>query len=115
MLIRVITLLLLCAGRSSAHESMLSLDEALLVIKNSLNDQIRHTETGSPECFIDADESCPLDLMASDISTLVYPGGKSRCIFSDSTPFRFQVVRGNSKKVIVYFQGGGAWYLYLEF
>ena len=31
-----------------------------------------------------------------------------RCIFSDSTPFAFQIIPGDSDKLLFYFQGGGA-------
>eukprot|EP00604_Paraphysomonas_vestita_P003633 CAMPEP_0174820236 /NCGR_PEP_ID=MMETSP1107-20130205/3928_1 /TAXON_ID=36770 /ORGANISM="Paraphysomonas vestita, Strain GFlagA" /LENGTH=376 /DNA_ID=CAMNT_0016035169 /DNA_START=214 /DNA_END=1344 /DNA_ORIENTATION=+ len=46
--------------------------------------------------------------MPKDQTTLVLPGGNTRCIFSTSTPFAFQVVPGSSDKVLLYFQGGGA-------
>jgi len=46
--------------------------------------------------------------MTKDKSTLVLPGGETRCIFSTSTPFAFQVIPGDTDKVLVYFQGGGA-------
>lgn len=46
--------------------------------------------------------------MAADETTLVYPGGDTRCIFSDSTPFAFQVVPGDGDKLLFYLQGGGA-------
>jgi hypothetical protein len=36
------------------------------------------------------------------------PGGNTRCIFSTSTPFAFQVIPGATDKVLLYFQGGGA-------
>jgi len=46
--------------------------------------------------------------MTNDISTLVFPGGDTRCIFSYSTPYAFQVIPGSSDKLLFYFQGGGA-------
>jgi hypothetical protein len=62
--------------------------------------------------------------MPKDETTLVLPGGTTRCIFSTSTPFgrtlvfflfltsqmsvAFQVIPGASDKVLLYFQGGGA-------
>eukprot|EP00981_Chlorochromonas_danica_P003179 scaffold633_cov288-Ochromonas_danica.AAC.14 len=46
--------------------------------------------------------------MTKDSSTLVLPGGETRCIFSYSTPFAFQVIPGDTDKLLFYFQGGGA-------
>jgi hypothetical protein len=42
-------------------------------------------------CTVSATESCSISKMTKDKSTLVLPGGETRCIFSDSTPFAFQV------------------------
>lgn len=61
-----------------------------------------------PKCTISSDESCDVENMADDTSTLVYPGGDTRCIFSDSGDYAFQVWPGASDKLMVYFQGGGA-------
>ena len=52
-------------------------------------------------------EGCSLDSLPSTSSSLVLPGGDTRCIFSYSTPFAFQVYRGDSDKLLFYFQGGG--------
>lgn len=41
-------------------------------------------------------------------SVLVFPGGETRCIFSYSSAFAFQVWPGSRDNVLVYFQGGGA-------
>eukprot|EP00604_Paraphysomonas_vestita_P002025 CAMPEP_0174820430 /NCGR_PEP_ID=MMETSP1107-20130205/4264_1 /TAXON_ID=36770 /ORGANISM="Paraphysomonas vestita, Strain GFlagA" /LENGTH=386 /DNA_ID=CAMNT_0016035773 /DNA_START=126 /DNA_END=1286 /DNA_ORIENTATION=- len=46
--------------------------------------------------------------LPKDQSTLVLPGGETRCIFSTSTPFAFQVIPGDTDKLLLYFQGGGA-------
>lgn len=87
-------------------------------------------------CNVTATESCSLNNMPQDQSTLVLPGGNTRCIYSTSTPFgilyfflfylfnsslwlililfilliftAFQVVPGSSDNVLLYFQGGGA-------
>lgn len=55
-------------------------------------------------------EKCALESLPSTpgSSSLVLPGGETRCIFSTSTPFAFQVYRGDSDKLLFYFQGGGA-------
>lgn len=39
---------------------------------------------------------------------MVYPGGKARCIFSDSPDYGFQVVPRDRDKVLLFFEGGGA-------
>ena len=53
-------------------------------------------------------EACPLNSLPATGSSLVLPGGETRCIFSYSTPFAFQVYRGDKDKLLFYFQGGGA-------
>jgi len=59
-------------------------------------------------CTITSTESCDLNEMTVDQSILVLPGGETRCIFSYSTPYAFQVIPGVKDKVLFYFQGGGA-------
>ncbi|GMH51029.1 hypothetical protein TrRE_jg5377 [Triparma retinervis] len=61
-----------------------------------------------PKCTISEDEDCGIEEFAGDTSTLVYPGGDTRCIFSDSGDYAFQVWPGASDKLMIYFQGGGA-------
>jgi hypothetical protein len=64
--------------------------------------------TANKCCTISDTESCSLAGMTKDQSILVLPGGETRCIFSTSTPFAFQVIPGASDKLLFYFQGGGA-------
>jgi len=59
-------------------------------------------------CTVSATESCSIKNFAKDVSTLVLPGGETRCITSTSTPFAFQVIPGDSDKLLFYLQGGGA-------
>lgn len=59
-------------------------------------------------CNVTSSQSCPIDAFKRDESALVFPGGKTRCIFSYSTPFAFQVIPGDTDKLLFYFQGGGA-------
>lgn len=59
-------------------------------------------------CDLGAGEGCPLSKMPRDTSTVVRPGGKTRCISTKGTPYQFQVIRGDADKVLVYFQGGGS-------
>ena len=59
-------------------------------------------------CNLSDSESCDMTALATKKSTLVLPGGKTRCIFDSSTPYAFQVYPGASDKLLVNFQGGGA-------
>jgi hypothetical protein len=59
-------------------------------------------------CNITNSEGCSISGFPKDKTTLVLPGGETQCIFSDSTPFAFQVIPGDSDKLLFYFQGGGA-------
>jgi hypothetical protein len=59
-------------------------------------------------CIVGDESPCDLSSFTKDRSTVVYPGGDTRCIFSSSTPFGFQVIRGDSDKLLFDFQGGGA-------
>jgi len=43
-------------------------------------------------CNITSTETCSIKSMTKDKTTLVLPGGNTRCIFSDSTPYAFQVI-----------------------
>jgi hypothetical protein len=52
--------------------------------------------TGVNCCTVDSGESCPLPSMPKDETTLVIPGGETRCIYSYSTPFAFQVRAGGA-------------------
>lgn len=46
---------------------------------------------GNTCCTVSATESCSVKTFAKDVTTLVLPGGETRCITSTSTPFAFQV------------------------
>jgi len=59
-------------------------------------------------CNVTSTQSCAVTSFPKDQTTLVLPGGETRCIYSTSTPFAFQVIPGSSDKVLLYFQGGGA-------
>lgn len=81
-------------------------DRAAKVIKSSF--PIRSAVAPGYSCELSVDESCDISDMPADQSTIVSPGGMTRCIYSTSTPYSFQVVPGNTEKLLVYFQGGGA-------
>mmetsp|Transcript_29144 Transcript_29144/g.37599 ORF Transcript_29144/g.37599 Transcript_29144/m.37599 type:complete len:443 (-) Transcript_29144:229-1557(-) len=83
--------------------ALLTVQADLLAQKNLLlgsNDTI-------DECHL-SESDCNLSDLSDDHTTLIYTGGKTQCIYEDSTPYSFQVVRGDPKKVLFYFQGGGA-------
>jgi hypothetical protein len=64
---------------------------------------------GNDACVMDAGESCSItDFQTGGKSTVVSPGGETRCIFSYSSDYKFQVWPGSSEKLLIYFQGGGA-------
>ena len=41
-------------------------------------------------------------------TSMIFPGGNTRCLKSYSTPYAFQVHKGSKSKVLFYFQGGGS-------
>lgn len=59
-------------------------------------------------CNVTSSNTCGINTFPKDQTTLVLPGGQTRCIYSYSTPFAFQVIPGDSDKLLFYFQGGGA-------
>jgi hypothetical protein len=59
-------------------------------------------------CIVSDSESCPISEMSRDQNVVVYPGGETRCIFSTSSDFGFQVIPGDDDKLLIFFQGGGA-------
>ncbi|TMW62134.1 hypothetical protein Poli38472_009627 [Pythium oligandrum] len=79
---------------------------------------------GDEVCVVSADNACPLDKLTPskvDSSTLIYPGGKTRCAFDDfkdpvtgfstNATYFFQVFPTEKKdksKLMLYLQGGGA-------
>jgi hypothetical protein len=102
------TLILACIA---AIASALSEQEAYATIRSSFAEQqrvdARSLCSANTCCNITTSEACPLSDMKKDSTTLVLPGGNTRCIFSDSSPFAFQVIPGDSDKLLFYFQGGG--------
>jgi len=67
------------------------------------------SSVGASVCKLDGDSTrCPITSMPKGETSLVQPGGSTRCIFQDSSPFQFQVVPGATDKLLFYFQGGGA-------
>jgi len=62
-----------------------------------------------PCCFLqNSTDGCAFTDFTTESSTLVFPGGKTKCIFGDSSDYAFQVWPGDNDKILIYFQGGGA-------
>mmetsp|Transcript_74173 Transcript_74173/g.241190 ORF Transcript_74173/g.241190 Transcript_74173/m.241190 type:complete len:642 (+) Transcript_74173:77-2002(+) len=59
-------------------------------------------------CSIDGNERCPLSRMHKDKPALIFPGGMSRCLSDTDQLFAFRVYPGDSDKLYLDFQGGGA-------
>lgn len=102
----------LVATAALAVVDSLSYDEAVKNIQANLKEEYPSSAEGLCDsytcCNVTSAESCDLKSMPKDETTLVLPGGETRCIFSYSTPYAFQVVPGNSDQLLFYFQGGGA-------
>ena len=43
-------------------------------------------------CTLSNTESCSISNFVRDTATMILPGGNTRCIYSDSTPFAFEVM-----------------------
>ena len=85
------------------------LDDAVKTLrKAAVEEAAWSVDESASECYLSSSEPCLLADMPEGASTLVYTGGDTQCIFEDSTPYRFQVVRGDPGKLVLYFQGGGA-------
>jgi hypothetical protein len=92
-------------------DSILSMDNAARLIHTELANQASGYGLGEDsyaKCTMGGSQACPLSDMAKDETTVVDPGGETRCISADSGPFGFQVIPGDSDKLMIYFQGGGA-------
>ena len=110
-------LLILCnVSTIFCEESIILANEqdAFNVIHNYLNESVtaripREICEHFDCCTMSNTESCSMDKLAeSRRSTIVMPGGKTRCILVSSTPYGFQVVPGDKDKIVVFFGGGGA-------
>jgi hypothetical protein len=109
MFIPQISLLLACLGlriQASDYDAAVGVIQSYIKSLNDVGSQ--SLCEGYTCCNISATETCSIRSMVKDETTLVLPGGETRCIFSTSTPFAFQVIPGDSDKLLFYFQGGGA-------
>ncbi len=67
------------------------------VVANTIHKYVDSYSTSSSaatlSCTVSGSNACPLTDMPKDQTTLVLPGGETRCIYSYSSPFKFQVKR----------------------
>ena len=81
------------AGAAPSHDAK-TLDAATALIKASLAEQMEARIAASKDaasCTITDDEPCDLSSLTRDATTVVYPGGETRCISENTTPYGFQV------------------------
>ena len=90
--------LLPCAAALSSEGQ-----HAFDVIKGSLRVKNASKETYA-SCDMSSSETCQIAQMDTTRSTLVNPGGETRCIFSNTGPYTFQVWPGAKDKLLLYFQ-----------
>jgi len=59
-------------------------------------------------CRMQAGADCPMSTMRTDESSMVYPGGATRCLSNTRPEYAFQVVPRSKSKLLLLFDGGGA-------
>mmetsp|Transcript_82870 Transcript_82870/g.215913 ORF Transcript_82870/g.215913 Transcript_82870/m.215913 type:complete len:680 (+) Transcript_82870:87-2126(+) len=59
-------------------------------------------------CSVTSTERCPMSDMPRDIPSLVFPGGVTRCLSDTDKLYAFRVYPGDTDKLYLDFQGGGA-------
>ena len=100
----------LLVGASAALDDASVADAAHATIREHLAEREANAPSADEHdsCTITSEEDCALHSMTTERSTLVYPGGASRCI-AERSPFAFMVTPGaDLSKLLIYFQGGGA-------
>lgn len=108
------SLLLVTSTLAAASAFPKTVGDANDIIRDHVNSYTSDVEIGKTLCekytccTVTATNSCELSTMPRDQTTLVLPGGESRCIYSYSTPFAFQVIPGDKDKVLMYFQGNNS-------
>ena len=90
----------------SGQAKYILFDEAAQRIQDSL--KLDEVSLDNPTCTLSDTETCDLSTFTKDSTSLIYPGGSTRCIFSDSTDYAIQIIPGATDKLLFYFQAGGA-------
>jgi len=99
------------AGRSETLE-----DIAAALRRNPAWNPLARLFAPASECRMDDDGGCPLRRMRPGAVVDVYPGqGSGAACINSSRPFYFQVRRGATDKLLLYFQGGGACWDHLSY
>jgi len=93
-------------ANSSGTDEAIDVIRATFEERESIDPELNQTDT--PKCRLGATEKCPMSKMPRHVSNLIVPGGASRCIYASSTEYQFQVIPGDTDKLLFYFQGGGA-------
>ncbi len=87
MLINLLFAVLLSASAVFADEAAGALQEAADYVKSL--DEFDHE--WKHECHMAIGEACDIRNFPKDETTMVFPGGETRCIFSNTPNFAFQV------------------------
>lgn len=98
-------------NHEGVHVPKLSAITALLLnyMKRKPICYVFHPPSGIPNCTMNDQEKCTLTSMSrASPSTMVYPGGKTRCLNNSFPEFAFQVFPGDRDKLYILFDGGGA-------
>lgn len=101
------TCLILTLSVDALAGSDLTWDAAAASIRTHLASENARRASQYRSCTLSAHEDCAISRMPADETTVVLPGGGTRCI-STKNPYGFQVIPGHIDKLLFYFQGGGA-------
>mmetsp|Transcript_13268 Transcript_13268/g.41916 ORF Transcript_13268/g.41916 Transcript_13268/m.41916 type:complete len:459 (-) Transcript_13268:38-1414(-) len=104
----LLPLLLLALPAASLRRSELQRAERGL---RPLRYQSPPPEPKHARCKVSPTQACPVESLATNQITMVYPDpnvSKTRCLLSQHKEFAFQVVPRNPRKLLLYFEGGGA-------
>ena len=113
-LLALVSLYVVSSSFDVGRTAPMSLADAYSVIKeyiqeySGLSPAGAYCELNHDKCctIAESKSGCSLGDFADDVTSIVYTGGETTCIFGDK--YNFQVVKGDSDKLLFYFQGGGA-------
>lgn len=89
MLIIFLFVVLLGVSAAFADETASALKDAADYVKSL--DEFDHE--WKHECHLASGETCDVRNFPKDETTMVFPGGETRCIFSNTPNFAFQVIK----------------------
>src|SRR3989338_7081595 len=114
LLIIALMLIVGTATETCSAESQFTIEDAVKAIHQTIFPNGRQARMAQPLCSqytccnISSSNQCLLKDLTNPEFTLILPGGKTQCIFQDSSPFAFQFFPGAIDQILFYFQGGGA-------